>query len=394
MTRTEHRVRVPFWVLALAVGCCARLYSGVLIALAARRQTPNSWSGDPVTYTGMTMMWDGTWYRRIAENGYPVVLPHDAAGALQQNEWAFYPLFPGLSRAVMTVTGLGFQQVGGTLALIIGLAATVLVATYLRRFMSEPAALLATAAWACFFASPSLQLAYTESLAVLLLAAFLLLVDDRRWWWACLVALLLGVARPVALPLGVVALAAVVVRLVRRREEPIARPEWLAMAATLVSCGVAGLIWPTVAWWRTGIRSAYTDTMATWRAGDEIVPFVPWVDNFAFFFGDKGPWLLTATVVAYLLLTLGPWAWRLPWTAHAWVVAYPLYLGAVLDPISSTFRYLIPLFPLFAVLVGIRKHWRPWQLATGGALVLAGCVLQVWWVMSFLVFYPPSSWPP
>lgn len=165
------------------------------------------------------------------------------------------------------------------------------------------------------------------------------------------------------------------------------------MLAMLVACGAAGLLWPAIAWWGTGVRTAYTDTMATWRAGGHMVPFIPWVDNFAYFFGSAGPWLLGAVVLGYLLLAFGPGSWRLPWTAHAWVVAYPLYLGAVLDPISSTFRYLLPLFPVVAVLVGPGRHrWRTGLV--GGGLVIAGLALQVWWVMSFLVFYPPSSWPP
>lgn len=387
------RLRVPFLLVALLIGVASRVYSGLLVASAAGRQEPNSWTGSPVTYTGMTMMWDGTWYRRIAENGYPAVLPHDAAGALQQNEWAFYPLFPMTCRAIMAVTGLGFREVGGSLSVGLSLVATVLVAVCLRRFMSDRGALLATAVWACFFAAPTMNLAYTESLAVLLLAGFLLLVLDRRWWAAAAVALLIGVARPVAVPLGVVALVACAHRFLRG-PRPVTAREGVAMLASLVACGIAGFTWPAVAWWATGSRTAYTDTMTTWRAAPEIVPFRPWLDNARYFFGeDKGPWVLVAAVVGYALVALGPWAWRLPPAVHAWVVAYPLYLGAVLDPISSTYRYLLPLFPVAGVLVGLRApRWQQWVVGAG--LVVAGCAAQVWWVDSFLVFRPPTSWPP
>ena len=75
----------------------------------------------------MTVLWDGSWYREIAENGYPVPLPVDpSTGAVSQNAWAFYPAFPLLSRLLMSVTGLGFPVVASTLALVCGAGAAVL----------------------------------------------------------------------------------------------------------------------------------------------------------------------------------------------------------------------------------------------------------------------------
>ena len=38
--------------------------------------------------------WDGQWYHEIADLGYPVPLPTDPDGAVVQNPWAFYPVFP------------------------------------------------------------------------------------------------------------------------------------------------------------------------------------------------------------------------------------------------------------------------------------------------------------
>ena len=48
--------------------------------------------------------WDGVWYQRIAQTGYPVPLPADPdTGLLTYSEWAFYPVFPFLVRGLMVL---------------------------------------------------------------------------------------------------------------------------------------------------------------------------------------------------------------------------------------------------------------------------------------------------
>lgn len=393
-TRTSSSTRT-FALAALGIYAASRLLSGLLIRWVIPLQVPNGWTGDPVTYLGMTVLWDGTWYRRIAEHGYPATLPVDALGQVQQSEWAFYPLFPLLARALMTVTGLGFPAVASTLALVLGAVATVLIALLLRRWLPDRLALVALACWCTYLATPTLQLAYTESMALALLAAFLALVLRRSWWAAAAVALVLGLARPIALPLAIVGLAACLQRWHGRRAQPLRRGEATAMVAMLVSCGIAGLLWPGLAWLGTGIPDAYTQTMSAWRAGHEIHAFTPWWHNARFFFGDVwGPVLLVVLPVLYLVVVLGPWARPVDLVVRVWLLAYPLYLGAVLDPISSTYRYLLPLFPVAAILVGWGRGHRVLGPLWWGLLLAVNVATQVWWVRHLLVYYPPASWPP
>ena len=68
----------------------------------------------------------------------------------------------------------------------------------------------------------------------------------------------------------------------------------------------------------------------------------------------------------------------------------------MLDPFTSIFRYLLPLFPLLVVVLGGGWVDRParhlsWRTA---ALVAAGIVGQAVWVFELLVFVPPSDYPP
>lgn len=395
-TRVEpRRWSTPRLVLAaLLTYAATRLVSGLLIVRAARSQVPVSWTGDRVDYWGMTLMWDGTWYRRIAESGYPTSLPLDASGQVAQNEWAFYPVYPGLCRLVMLVTGWDFRYAGALVATALGFLAAVLVVLLLRRHCSDGVALLATAVWATYVASPVLQIAYTESLAMVLLAGFLLLLEQEEWWWAGAVAVVIGLSRPIGLPLGLVALVAVGLRWWRRRERPVSRSEAAGMLASLVGCGVSGLLWPVVVWVGTGSRSGYTDTMGAWRAGHTITPFVNWWTNAQFFFGDRALVMLVGYTVALLLLALGPWARPLGWVMRSWLLAYPAYLFAVQDPHTSLYRYLILMFPAALVGVGAARRVGAAQLVRAGLLVVAGVLLQAWWTEAVLVLHLPASWPP
>lgn len=386
-------------LLAYAV---TRLVSGVLLVILTRYQVPVAWTGPQVSYGTIVGLWDAGWYREIAENGYPHQLPRDPdTGDLQQNPWAFYPLFPILARVVMELTGASFAVAGSTLALGFGAAAAVVIATLLRPRVGQRVALAAVIVWATCASAPVLQVAYTESLAILLLALVLKYLDARRWWAAAACAFLTGLARPIAVPLGIVALVAVVVRWRRRDEQPISGREWAGMLAALAGCGLAGLIWPTIAWLGTGVRTAYTDTMATWRYGQNIVPLRPWVGISEWFFHAAGRTAAIAALVAVvallLALALGPWSARLGPVLRAWILAYPFYLAVVLDPGTSAIRYLLPCFP-WAV-IAVDGAWRrrapaarTWALTAGW--VLLGVATQWWWLYELWRFVPPSDFPP
>ena len=78
-------------------------------------------------YFVVTANWDGQWYHEIADLGYPVPLPTGPDGAVQQNPWAFYPVFPMLTRALMWLTRGDFYVVGSTVSLVVGAVAVVLM---------------------------------------------------------------------------------------------------------------------------------------------------------------------------------------------------------------------------------------------------------------------------
>lgn len=375
----------------------------ILWQLAEHHQDPAVYDDLGVPrYFQFATLWDGQWYERIATEGYPDRLPVGSDGQVRQNAWAFYPIFPLLARGAMALTGWPFAVAGPVVATVLGYAAALVVAGLLRDRVGTAAALAGVTLLGAYPSSPTFQVAYTESLALLLLATALWLLVRERWWAAAAVALLTGLARPIALPLGLVALVVVVLRWRARGERPVPVGEYAAMAAALVGCGLAGLVWPAIAWWRTGVADAYPVTMSAWRAGEEVQAFLPSIERAQFLWGDLvGLLVLAAGLGALVLAVLGPWAAGLGVALRTWCLGYALYLFAALDPWTSLYRYLMLMFPLFVVLAG--AGWRTgegpatprWLLVTR-VVVLAALMIgwQVWWGWYLFRFVPPSDYPP
>lgn len=413
--------RWPWWARVLAVYAVARLVTAVILLVVSRWQEANLWTDAAPSYSAWTgRMWDASWYQQIAENGYPAELPVGPDGAVQQNVWAFYPLFPFLVRAVQQVTGLGWDVVAPTIALLCGAGAVLVIHRLVERaghraVERRPGLPLATVALVSVFpSSVVLQVAYTEALALLLVASALYLLWARRYEWAGLVIVLLGFTRAVALPLALVVAWHAVVRYQEWRRTRSAGTTRTGAAATgavalagprarvpfpwgdgariavlLVVTVVSGLLWQLVCGIVTGRSDAYFLTQGAWRGTGPVVPFQPWLDVSHALFGGAGPWVLAAVLAGVAALGLSPVARRLGPELQAWPLAYLGYLVAVIEPWTSLVRFLLLAFPLGAVTLGwTRSRWWLW-----GCLA-AGVAGQVWWVWSLWRLTPPSGWPP
>lgn len=386
-------------VVLLSYAAC-RLVSGIILAIVATRQVPTGWTGPEVDYLTFTAQWDGQWYELIATHGYPRTLPTDSLGLVQQNAWAFYPLFPFLTRALMDLTHLDFYWVASSLSLVLGFVAAGAMALLLRDRIGERFTIAAVVLWASMPAAVVLQVGYTEAMAMALLTLFLLALSREQWMWALLLALLLGVTRPIAVPLAVVTLVALWQRWRQREERPLTTATILQGLVTLAGCGLSGLLWPAIAAAVTGQRDAYTTTMSSWRGSRTIVPFTPWLDMSRYYFGNTwGPVWLTVTFVLIAVMVLGPWALRLGAQLRTWSLAYPAYLFVVLDPFTSIFRYLIPLFSLAPILIGaagypLWRTWRRWVWVRFGVLLVAFVIGQWYWTDILWRFIPPTDYPP
>jgi hypothetical protein len=405
----------PAWLQVLVVYALARAWSALVLLAVARHQVEVLWvpaSPSYVQYTGL--MWDAGWYRQIAAEGYPSELPTGPDGRVLQNPWAFFPLYPLLARGVMALTGAPWQVAAPTLALVLGAAAMLCVHAVVRRGAPRAVAavpwlpLATVAVVAGFPAGPVLQVAYTESLALLLVAGTIWLVLRHRYWWAVLTVLALGFTRAVALPMVVVVLVHAAVRLVAARHaadhgrqpgtDRLGRRDVAGLVALLAAAGLSGLAWPLICGWVTGVPDAYLQTQAAWRGRPDVVPFLPWLDVARWLWGPAGVWLLLVIGAVVAAVLLSPPARRLGAELQAWTVGYLGYLVAVVEPGTSLVRFTVLAFPLGAVAAGAVRSRGPgpaWagRLWLGGVLVVCAA-LQVAWTWGLWRLTPPSGWPP
>ncbi len=390
----------PTWVQVLTAYAASRVLCGVVIELAAR------WAQNPAGvgvlhphYGDLVGIWDGEWYQRIAEHGYPSRLPHGPVGAVDYNAWAFFPLFPMLVRAVM-VSGMPFWVAASVVNLLAGAAAALLI---WQLFATVPGqrrlAALAVAIWCVLPPAPVLQVAYTEALAALLLAGSLLLLVRGQYLWASPVVLLLGLTRAVAAPLVVVVVWHGVRRWRVRRLDPVTTRERWGWTTLLAATGVSAVLWPAIVGYATGVPQAFFLTQEAWGQRPTNGLFVPWVTWAFHGLGLAGVGLLLGVVAAGLHVLLGR---HTAWLAHdlrVFGVAYPLYLLAVVRPITSMWRFLLLDLPLAAALAsaaarGARPHVSPhWRRRLAVAL-LVGLAALVWWTFVYLTRVPWSDSPP
>ncbi len=418
--RLTDVARWPWWVRVLAVYLGARALSAVVILAVARTQAANLWTSASPSYTEYTgLMWDATWYREIAERGYPDELPVGFDGHARQSALAFFPLFPSLARGLMEVTGWSWEVAGPTLALALGVAAALVVHQVVAAAVgpdSLRAAWSPRPAWwertgpgagrvrralplasvtvlALWGAAPVLQVGYTESLALLLLAAAVLCLQRRLYLTAVPVVLGLGLTRAVALPFAVAVAAHAVARLraQRREEDAFGLAERVSLGVLAAASAVAGVLWPALVARMTGVPDAYEQTQAAWRARGAVVPLLPWLDVARWWAPGWWPVLLLGELAAAVGVVVA--SRRLGPELQGWTAGYLAYLALVIEPGTSLIRFLVLAFPGAAVaaawaLAARRSRW--WF----AALVLVGVASQVAWVACIWRLVPPQGWPP
>jgi hypothetical protein len=392
---TARRAHGWSWVaVPLAIYLTTRLIAGAFLVIGASRQVAltGGGSGYKVTapspaspgYLGVVSNWDGQWYRLIAEHGYPLDLPR-VGGQVVSNEWAFTPGYPFLVRAVMFVSRVDFPLAATMVSLACGALAVTLLYGMVRRWLDGFAATSLTLGICCFPAAPVLQVAYTESLALLLVVLAIGALSSRRYGWWLSWSILLAVTRPVLLPLALVGALAWLGRWRRREVEDFpARERWVFAACCATCLAMVGL-WPAVATVVTGEPGAFTETMAAWPVNREFGgATVNWLTLSV---RDPLGWgIVVVPVVALVAWTaLRSSARALPGAARWWAPVYMLYILAATKPSAGLLRYLlVAVFPTMPVL---EKRDAPGTGADRVARIVflavvstAGLVGQYYWV--------------
>ena len=378
------------WVRVLGVFLASRVVSTVILLAYANAQPANAWTGPRPSYFEFAGLWDGNWYQIIAVAGYPTELPLTDAGQVGESAWAFMPAYPWLVRGLMALTGGSFAVISVLVSVAFAFGAALAFYRLLRRMLPEGSALFSVALFCLAPLSPVLQVSYAESMYLFLLTIALDLLVQRRYWMLLPVIAVMALTRPSGLAFALTMLLHAGWRWWRRRDEPFPPGERLAVIVVGLFSASMGVAWLVIAGAVTGSATAYLDTELAWRAAyvgyGELVPFTPWfvaAQWWAGWWGIPVPALiagLVAVIVGFVALLFTPPMRRLAVDLRFWVVSYALYLLAVFFPQSSTFRLLMPLYPVLGALGQVRS----WAVRVPiMALFVAGQVAWVhlgWWV--------------
>ena len=377
--------RAPWWLTVTVIWVLSRVVTTLFLLSFAARQQENAWTGAHPDYFSFASLWDGTWYHIIATSGYPTELPTTPDGRVGENAWAFMPGYPMLVRGLMMLFGSGWEVTSVVVSVVFSWAGALLFYQLMRTRLPPGTSIFAVVLLCVAPLSPIMQVAYAESMHAFFLTLALYLVVTRNYRWLFPIIAIMAITRPTGLAFALALGLHVVHRWVRRGQDPFSRSErWLTVGSAVFS-GAMGLVWPALAWMVTGSITAYTDTELAWRAPyighGELTPFTPWVQGANFWFpAPWGPIILAGVAAGFVVFLTLPSTRKLGFDLIAWAVSYALYLAAVFFPQSSTFRLLLPLFPLVGALAQPRSRW--YRAALVGVSLLGQWVWidWCWWV--------------
>ncbi|WTF11691.1 hypothetical protein OHB14_32030 [Streptomyces sp. NBC_01613] len=319
---------------ALGLFAAARLLGVAALA-------PVAWATgrNPLALLGRS--WDSLWYLGIVVHGYGRNLSFRPGVAM--SDFAFFPLYPALVRAVTAVSPLS----GGASGLVVSWTAAAVAACGIyavgARLHGRAVATALVLLWGLLPHSVVLTMAYTEPVLTACAAWSLYAVLGGRWLWAGALAALAGLARPNGFAVAAAVLAAAAYEVFTRRGKVSHR---LWTGAALAPAG-----WAAYVLWvghRTGdLLGGYFEVQRLWGSrfdfGRGSLQFVRQLllhgDRFVF---PMTMVIVAAAVLLYALLVADRAA--LPLLVYSGVLLLIALGGSGF--FGSKPRFLLPAFPL------------------------------------------------
>jgi hypothetical protein len=174
--------------------------------------------------------WDGDYYLRIADSGYPDHIPQGPDGQAIQSELAFFWGIPACIRVVDALTPLDLRAAAVLTMLLVGAVATVAVWSLARLHLDGPTARRAAALFAFAPGAFILSFVYTEGLMIAGAAGAMALARRERW----IAAGCAGAVATASRPTGIVVVVILVVLAVAGRGST-----WRRCAAPVIACAGA-----------------------------------------------------------------------------------------------------------------------------------------------------------
>lgn len=346
-------------VAALALFAAVRL-AGVLVVILT-----NALRGHPLVKS-FAHSWDSRWYLHIAAQGYGHKIWITPQGAVQ-SDWAFFPLYPGLIRALTTVLPFTPGQAALLISWIAAGVAAYGVYAIGHHLYGRGVATALVALWAAMPHSVELTIAYTESLFAALAVWSLYCVLKGRWLWAGGLAALAGLSRPSGFAVaGAVCLAAAYEVLRQRGRVP---------ASLWAAAVIAPLGWLGYVLWvgsQTGdLLGGYFKVQSAWDSRFDFGLGSARFTKALLLHGGGAVYPAALVIVAvgvllFALLCLE----RAPLVLVVFAGVLVLLVVGGSGSFSSKPRFLLPAFPLLIPMA--RALTRTWRVRPAHAVVVYG----------------------
>lgn len=303
---------------------------------------------------------DGEHYLRIASDGYSTVKG--------QSEFAFFPLYPLLIKAVAT-TGLDIYLAAHMVTFAAAAGALYAVTVWARRYLANPllpAVLLLVAPGAVFLGA-----LYTEPLFILLAALTFICADRKEWGRAALCAALASATRVNGIFLGLFLLVYML------QSGKSVRKSLSVFVASLTGIfAYMGYLAASV-----GDPLAWFHAQSGWAKSD---PTYPWVTFSRYIEAVTTGWqfdLVHVTVIVEIVITVCAL-----YFAYKYVrdpkkeLAYKLYIAGNLalplatGSLGSMPRFALTLFPLFVLFPGLSRRGKLVYLGTSLVMSIMGII--------------------
>jgi hypothetical protein len=351
--------------------------------------------------------WDGVWYSRIAEKGYP-------AKSGNHKELAFFPGYPVLARTLAISTGLAPNL---SLLIVSHLCLAgiyILIPFYVRSGPSagtqnqEQWTLLALG---CFPTAFFFRMAYSESLFVFLL--LISMYGMRRKWPVLIIAILVGYATACR-AVGVALLPVLLVHTSRRFATSINRSDRIRAAAKVAFTMLVGA-WGIIAMlcfhcWQYGNPIAFASVQSNWylRPLPSLLPHalnllsgVPLRDvynsnspafwaNFEYISDPifslqfSNPLYVSLSIFLVIFGTWKRWITFEETILSFGLIFIPYILHSYQTVMMAQGRYAASVFPIYLILGRIASQWPP---TLASCLLCSGMAMSVAYSALFAAWF-------
>lgn len=330
---------------------------------------------------GALTSWDGKFFLRIAESGYPPV-PQGLTSQGFDTSMAFFAGYPLIVRWLGGSIGIGVQPAGFTVTMLAGLAlAFGLVALARALGYSRRVGLLWVGVVGASPLSVVFLMTYTEALFCAFAVWALVAALRWQWPWAAIAAVGAGWTRPTGVAVVIVVMVGAVLEGWRSDGR---RRLWCWVSAAVAPLGLLGYLAFVAS--RSGVLMGWFEIQSSgWQTKID-----GGAATWAFVRGQlAGPWSLmeAATVLVVLSVPVLVWAatrCRLPWPVlvYCLVVAAMTLLSA--GVMNSKIRMLLPALPLLLpVAIGLSRTRTSTQVLT----ITLATVVTAWFGAYCLVIY-------